>query len=77
MLDDRISHKFWIEGPRWSGIPSFLRRQAWVFPDLELQLHEDRGWINTVVYATVSGPEDQLGEYLRIVDQAIAEYGNF
>ena len=69
-----ITHKFFLQGTRANGLPSFLRQTAYSFPDLELCLGEDEGWINTVVYATVSGPRGSVQSYLKEIDQAVEQH---
>lgn len=72
--DATMRRSFWIEGPRWAGIATALKKSAFTCPDLTLTLKEDKHWLSTTVYVTVEGPPALVAAFMRGVKKMIDEY---
>lgn len=55
MAEHECTFKAYIEGPRWAGIPSFVRKAAWEHNLTIIELTEDKHFLTTTVYYKLGG----------------------
>lgn len=60
-------------GPRWIGLPSFLRNIAHVH-GLKITMDIDKGWFKETVRYTLAGPLKELKQAEWKIDAAVKEY---
>ena len=62
-----------LQGPRWLGIESFLRNEAWT-RGLEIEAETDKGWVRESVRFRVKGDENKVREFVSEIQQAMDAY---
>jgi hypothetical protein len=62
-----------ITGPRWAGVSTFLKDEAFAL-GLEIKLDIDKGWISETIRCECRGEPDKIMRMASIVDTAIADY---
>ena len=66
--------KSYIEGPKWAGIASFIRKVAFHY-DLEIiQLTEDKGWIRSTTFFKLGGSEENCSKAKDVIEQSLEAY---
>jgi len=60
----------YIEGPRWAGLSTFLRNEAYRL-NLELTLDIEKGWIRETVRFEVNGPTEKIKLFFKQIEVAL------
>ena len=74
MMDTELSH--WIEGPRWSGISTELKKIAHSL-SLQIEFEIHKGWIYDSVFYKVRGPKYKIDKFVEIINRAIKRVNYF
>ena len=63
-----------ISGPRWAGLRSFLNQVAQA-TDTQLTIEdESKGLIQTEIFFSVEGTDEQISQFKRLVIQTVREH---
>jgi len=65
--------KSWVEGPKFAGIPSFLRKLAFEL-DVDIKIDVDKHFIRETVYFKVEGAESKLRIFKDTFDKSLSEH---
>ena len=68
--------KSYVEGPKWAGIPAFIRKVAFTF-DLEvIELNEEKGWIRSTTFFKLGGKESDCIEAKKVIEESLDAYNS-
>ena len=73
MAKNSFSWKSYIEGPRWAGIQSALRKGAWDV-GLDIEFTVEKGLLRETVFFEVMGDVDSVVGFKRGVEAMVREW---
>jgi hypothetical protein len=71
--DSRGSFKTYIDAPRWTKVPKFLRDLAFNL-DLKIDIEVDKSLLRERTYFTVYGLVSKLEEFREVLEDSIKNY---
>lgn len=65
-----------IEGPRWAGIPKFVKDESFIQNLTLTQFEVDTGWILETVRFEVIGEDVNVDAFRKLFLEALDDYNN-
>ena len=72
---ENITHRSWIEAPRWAGVETFLLKLS-VECNVNIKTTVRKGWVRETVIYWVDGPFDKVALFSSILHKSLRQYNN-
>lgn len=73
MTGQTVKQKSVIEGPRWAGIPRYIKNLCHIM-DLKLDMEVDKRWLCETVRYNVEGSLEKVNEFNSQLESDLTDY---